>query len=225
LRSIVEDLRHYAQRCRRASIRAYSEGRDLDASTTARLKFDLPPPVAVLTRGYKSLSIEKHYETTGVALPPPGEQRLRIISAHSAFFTSRLNRIYFWFLAGLTLLTTIVSAAIVYDLAMDTTTQSKVREIALDTLCTVVLVYFAIRVLETAMRAYRAAVRTQGILRAMSGLPLPTGRLLEELVDEYDFERTGDPEVPTLLYTRLRPLIDREWSAVLPAFRRGRGPC
>src|SRR5438477_618600 len=84
---------------------------------------------------------------SGVPLPLPGEQRLRILSAHSAFFTSRLNRIYFWFLAGLTLLATLVSAAIIYDLAMDTTTQPKVRVIALDILCTVVLVYFALRVL------------------------------------------------------------------------------
>jgi hypothetical protein len=224
LRAVVEDLRGYAQRYRRASVRAYADGRDLDTSTTARLRFDLPWMVRMLTPGYKSLSLEAYYDTPEIPLPPPGEQRLRVLSAHSAFFTSRLNRVYFWFLAGLTLLATLVSIVIVYDLAMDTTTQPKVRVIALDVLCTVVLVYFALRAMETAIRAARASARTKGILRAMSGLPLPTGRLLQELVDEYDFERSSDPDVPTLLYSRLNLRIDQEWAAVIGAFEEAPDP-
>jgi hypothetical protein len=217
LRGLVDDLRSFAQRCRRCSIRAIAVDRDLDPATVARLKFERPGVVSPISRGFKCLPIAAYYDTPGIPLPPPGVVRLRVISAHSVFFTERLNRYYFRLLVGVTFIAFLVGFGVIYQLAMDVSTQAQTREVSLDALCSVVFVYLAIRVLETAIRAYRASSRTQSILRSMSHIPLPVDTLLDEIIDEYDFERLSDPDVPTTLYRLFRTSIDREWSEFRPS--------
>ena len=205
LRAYAEHLRLFGQHCRRLSLRAYARSTDIVGGALASTLLETPGGLGVLARGGPCKNLEEYYQATATV----GDDRIREVYAGSAFFSSRLLQLYAHFLLGILLAFGAVSAMTLYRFAVTETYARATREKMVDAMCSVVLVYVLVRILETMERAYRVAGRFREVLRSLSREP--RGPELTELGEEYDLERSSGFEAPTTIYLLFDKRLTRAW--------------
>jgi hypothetical protein len=204
LRGLADAIRSFAQRCRRSSLRALCFDVDIDRVTESNTAVDAPLGTAWLANRTPPHSLAEYYEPTC----PPGENRLRELYAHSAFYTWRLLRAYARIAAFWAAIVFAVSFVVIYGLATTTVTPAS-RDAVLEALCTVILVILCVRAFETATAAKASSNEARSIEEAL--LKKPIGQQLVEIVDAYDIERAAGPDVPTTLYRVMRNRLQTQW--------------
>ena len=196
----------FAETCRRESARAYAEGKEIGYARLSSLKSDAPALAIQLAGRLPASTMDDYYE----AECPEGEARLREIYANSASHTWRLLRLWAWIVGSLGFAAFFMTFGVVYGLA---THQQPADNTALllDALCSIVLTVLSLRAIEVAVGAWTSATATRRIADSLVDGPLLRGDLLEELVRNYDFERTCSPSIPTWLYKWRRPGLADDW--------------
>lgn len=207
LRQYAGQMRSFAQRCRRISLRALATGEDIDHLTLSDADVEAPHSARFLSSKLPASNMEQYYEPT----KPVGEERLRELYAHSAFYTWWLLDIYAKVLVVVSGATLLLSFSVIYHLASDATAALTTRQAVLDALCTVILVVIGVRAGDNAWAAFASAKAAKKIEVAL--LAKPHLRVLIELIDGYDIERAGGPDPPTLIYCLRRNAIQKKWHA------------
>lgn len=204
IRSFSATVRSFAHRCRRSSLRAFCSDADVDRITESNTAVDAPIGADWFAKRTPAQNLTEYYEP----VCPPGEQRLRELYAHSAFYTWRLLRIYSRVASVWGVLVFALSFFVIYGLATNPPAPDT-RDSVLEALCTVILVLLCIRAIETAVAANSSSNEARQIEEGL--LKKPSGQALAEIADAYDIERAAGPDVPTSLYRAMRNGLQRQW--------------
>lgn len=203
-KSWASSVRGYAQRCRRLSLRAFCMNEDLDHVTESNTEVDAPWGYAWLAALVPSQSLTDYYEPTC----PFGENRLRELYAHSAFYTWRLLRTQSKIAIGWAVLVFVFSFIIIYGIATEPPAAAS-RNAVLEALCTVVLVLLCVQAVEWSIESLSSAAEAREIEQSL--LKKPVGKELDDVVDSYEIERAAGSDVPTTLYRLMRSGLQKQW--------------
>ncbi|MBX3465508.1 MAG: hypothetical protein KF878_01250 [Planctomycetes bacterium] len=143
---------------------------------------------------------------------PAGEARLREIYAESAFFTWRLLRVFFWALLLLTLIIAAGAFVALYGLVVQSPTDENVKRAILETLCSVTVAIFGMKAAEQTIEVFGQASSVRSVADALIRAPLPCGKVLGELVDDYDIQMSAGKDPPTLLWVLMRSSLNEQWN-------------
>jgi hypothetical protein len=211
LRSFTASLRRFAQQCRRVSLRAFIEGADVEGAVAAIAFGETPGSIRLLGWKAPSISLQKYYDPKSET----SSDRLRELYLENSFYSWRLLRIEAKALAFATGMIVVFVLILLYRLAGNGELTAVTRELALEALCTVVLVYVSARVVESTVRAFSLSSAFHRLFLAMVGDT--TGSSLPMLADEYDLERSEGIDPPTIAYRLLEPSLAREWAEIRKA--------
>jgi len=203
-RSFASSVRSFAQRCRRASLRAFCFDDDVDIVTESNTTVDAPFASSWFATRVPAVNMEEYYEP----VCPPGENRLRELYAHSAFYTWQMLRTHSKVVGVLAICVFVLSFCVIYGLATDPPEPST-RNAVLEALCTIILVLLCVQAVERASEAASSAREARQIEE--SPLRKPMGKELLEIADAYDIERAAGPDVPTTLYRIYRNGLQQQW--------------
>lgn len=206
VRAFAVHLERFAESCRWESIRAYAAGTDIEFARLSSLRSDALVWAERIASRLPASSMDDYYEPEC----PEGEARLREIYASSAFHTWHLLRNWAWIIGLVGVVLLVGTFVIVYGLATNPLPTETTADV-LDALCSIVLAVLSLRALETAFSAWNAASSTRKIADALVSKPVTSGKALDGLVRDYDFERTGCAPIPTWLYKWRRDELSREW--------------
>ena len=195
-----------AQVWRRLSIRALAHGVDVDPATKSRTLADVPVSLRSGQRAARFKPLRTYYQPT----LPPGS-RLREVYAHSAFYTYRLLAMESWIAITFSIIVLAGGFAYVYELALDTTTNTVTREHALDAICSTVLVVFALRALEVGVTARGFSADARVLCDELLSPSAVQSEIASDAAREYDLLRTQIPEVPTWLYSLTNARLADAW--------------
>ncbi len=211
LRSYSSKANGFSHRCRRISLRAFCEGKNVDTLTVSTLDDDTPPMVEWLANSMPAKGLEEYYEPT----MPHGTKRLVELYAHSAFYTWRLLRIQAiaTFLIGLAVL--IGCVAVIYHLAVEPTVQTD-RKAVLEAICTVVLLVVTAKAFHASWEAYSSYEQVRAIENAL--LNQPSGETLIDLIDSYEIERAAGANPSGWIYRLRRRVLSAKWNERRKAF-------
>lgn len=207
LRGVAEFYKRFAQKCRRISSNAYALGHAIPPQIAATLRSDVPMWAPNAAIRLPAQSVAEYYEPSR----NPGEARLREMTAHSSFYTWRLLRSSIWLYGSLGAIIVIVTAILLYRLAIIGAAQPMDREAALDGLFSVVLGFLAVRAIGHALSCWTAANAARRVADRLIEPLLPSGAALFEIVKEYDMERLCSPVAPTPLYILCRRKLSEDW--------------
>jgi hypothetical protein len=215
-RHVVRRLQSYGQGCRRLAMRAYAQGEDVSPALAGDRRAELPDAARVLTRSGKGLSLSDYYQCADV---PKGDERLRAICTHSAFFSSRLMGYWSAVLIIVLIIVGALGVTMLYYLAVTLSVAQPTRDVYVDALLSVVWSYAAIRVVEAVLETRALKSRFQRVFELLRRTKA-RGAELEDLVAEYDFDRADGVEAPTFLYRLFNARLQRDWNLVSAEFRR-----
>lgn len=194
----------FAEKCRRIASAAYACGRQVSSVVRTSLSADEPLLAKRYARRLPTQTLDDYYEPT----TPTGNERLREIYAHSAFYSWRLQHVcfhmYFWVsvvLAGL-------GGIAIYSMATspaDVTTASRI----LDVVCSIVFAFLVVRAAAACLSAWCSSRECRTVADELAG-SITSDRLREVLVN-YDIERSTGPSVPTAVYLRCREGLQSAW--------------
>jgi hypothetical protein len=203
-RSLAAEVRSFAQKCRKTSLRAFSFGSDIDSTTTSDLAIDAPAFAELMAKIVPAQSLVDYYEPVS----PEGETRFRELYAHSAFYTWRLLQVYSRIAFVWALIIFSISFGIIYNLA-ETSPQIEIRGAVIEGLCSVALVLLCVKAVEVAYAAHASSKETRQIEKSLlKGL---VGVSLAEAADEYDLALAAGLDVPTSLYRLMRNKLQQQW--------------
>jgi len=216
-RTYAQSVRRYAERCRRESASSYAHGVDMQAGAVAFLHSDAPPLADWIARRLPAGSLAEYYDPKSTA----GEGRLREVYAHSAFVTWHLLRSWSYTLAVIAFLLIITSFVIMYRIVIEPIAQLS-SDIVLDIMCSFILAFLFLRVLEAAISARSGTHDTRIIAERLTTRPLPSGAALTSIINAYDFERSGGSLIPTVFYRYQRTRLARLWELCRRDLEHGR---
>ena len=194
----------FAEKCRRIATTAYACGRQVSSVVRTSLSADEPVLSKRFARRLPTQTLDDYYEPT----TPTGNERLREIYAHSAFYSWRLLHVcfhmYFWVsvvLAGL-------GAIAIYSIAASPTDMAAASRI-LDVVCSIVFAFLVARALAACLSAWCSSRECRRIADELAGSI--TDERLREVIANYDIERSTGPAAPTAVYLRCREGLQSAW--------------
>ncbi len=208
-RAYASHARSYAHRCKKTAARAYASGLEVEMITASNAEGDAPLFAEFMASHLPAQTLDQYYEPKS----PIGEDRLREMYAHSAFFSRSQLRIFGIYSAVLALILFAFVFVAIYGLAAVAAvseTDVATRQVVLDTLCSIVLAVLFVRSSETAIATLILASSIRGIEDAL--FKRPSGEELRVLTDAYDLELAGGRDTPTILYRILRKRLAFRWS-------------
>ena len=231
VRQYAASLRSYALGCRRFSMRAFCSDVDLSGELTAELVDCRPGGTDRRAAKLPARSLAQYYLPDPTNPIAPGDTRKRVCCAYSAYFTSHQLKYASWGLFVIAALFFALGCIIIYQMALQpgpappapqpgasgspapgsNPSPTDARLHLLSAICTVVFVFFSLRALSAGLTCINSAGKYRRILGAMTTQPRVSGERLEELLDEYDFQRIQHPEVPTFLYLAARTRLEQGW--------------
>lgn len=206
LRVMASAARSFGLRCRRASLRAFACGTDVQTKSRLDLEETAPSFALRIASILPAQDLEQYYEPTR----PIGDERLCELYAHCAYYTRRLLRQNAW-VCGITSAAVFAGGMLaLYSLAMQQVTPTTVRESVIATICSFVFVLIFARLLQLTI----SCVNTSITLRKLEDdfFDKPTTKRLTELVEGYEIERATGPDVPTPLYYIWRNSLKTSWN-------------
>jgi hypothetical protein len=206
LRQYADGIKTYGERCRRTSLFAFATGARIPVPVASELKNDAPPGAIGHAERLPAQSMIMYYEPS----TPPGEERMRELYAHSAYYSWRLLRSTSQVYLSISVIVLIVTLVVMYGLAM-TTEPTVPRGKVLDALFSVVLGIISVRLIAMSLACARSATLSREVANKLIEEPLPTDHRLREIVYEYDLDRLGAPAPPTVLYNVMRRSLQRHW--------------
>jgi hypothetical protein len=223
LREYASHASNFADQCRRAAMRAYATESVIARSRSSEFRSDAPLFAAKLAKLLPAKTLNDYYEPKF----PPGEDRLRELYAHSAFYTWRILRVSasFYSLASAALFVTAV--VVLYQLVIDgPLTDPDVSTVArhqvLEALFSIVLGIVGLRGLAVSLASILGTIAMRKVADALIRTPLPAAADLDEWTESYDFERAGAPSPPTALYWLMRDKLAADWHHRRGALTAGR---
>jgi hypothetical protein len=197
----------FAERCRRTSVRAFAENRQVPAGLCTTLRSDAPWCARRAAKRLPATTLRDYYEPS----QPSGEQLLRELYAHSSFYTWRLTVTAAWVLGSLTIVVALATVATLYTVATSDAALLT-RSAAVDVLFSVVLGAIALRLFEVTVSTFKASSAARETANSLVDVPLAAGEGLHALVNEYDIERASAPAPSTMLYRINRRSLERDWN-------------
>lgn len=207
LRLWVASLRRFAQQCRRVSLRAFVAQQDIDLAVLALIRSQVPGVAEILCGRMQTPSLQEYYDPVSIT----SVKLRRELYAENAYFSWHLMRSNS-LLHGAALVALVGAViTVLYNLAGRSQYVAGTRQMVLELLFTVILVYMATRLLEALCRAQAMARAYRDLYFAMMRAE---DQSMVDLAEEYDFERAEGVDVPTLLYKCYNASLTREWREI-----------
>lgn len=194
----------FAEKCRRIASAAYACGRQVSSIVRTSLSADEPLLAKRFARRLPTQTLDDYYEPT----TPAGNERLREIYAHSAFYSWRLLHVCFHVFFGASVALAGLGGIVIYSMATsptDVTTASRV----LDVVCSIVFAFLVARTSAACLSAWCSSRECRSIADELAGSI--TSERLRDVIVNYDIERSTGPSVPTAVYLRCREGLQSAW--------------
>jgi hypothetical protein len=194
----------FAEQCRRVASKAYAMGVDVPSSQCSNI--DAEAPKLALGRASKLVvqNLDEYYEATKAV----GCDRLQELCAHSSFYSWQLLGRTAQLYTILAVFLFLVGGLVIYAFASIEVEQSLATRV-LDVVCSVVFVVFWLKAMDACIAAWASSSACKKIAEKI--LEESDFSSVEQLVQEYDIERSGGPTIPTFIYMDARDELQLKW--------------